>query len=292
MTKVRFPAAALSVQVQRVLSHPRSMSANRSVSNGRAGPPTLRLMLMQLCDNCQPIHMLTAVTCTAVVSTRKRFSRMDFELARTNMIESQIRTWDVLDQAVLDAIAAVKREDFVADEYRSLAFADMQIPLGHGEVMLTPKLEARMLQEFRLLPEDKVLEIGTGSGYVTALLCSLARSVVSIEIVPAFTQMARTRLRAANIDNVTLEVADAADGWEQAAPYDGILLTGSVPELPDAFRRQLSVGGRLLAVIGEEPAMTATLISRVSETDYTSTRLFETCIPPLRNIFKRERFVF
>ena len=208
------------------------------------------------------------------------------------MIESQIRTWNVLDQAVLDSIAAVKREDFVADEYRSLAFADMRIPLGHGEVMLTPKLEARMLQEFELSPDDKVLEIGTGSGYVTALLCSLARAVVSIEIIPEFTAVARTRLDSANFENATLEVADAANGWEHAAPYDAILLTGSVPELPDAFREQLNIGGRLLAVIGEEPVMTATLITRVSETGYTTAGLFETCIPSLRNILKRERFVF
>ena len=208
------------------------------------------------------------------------------------MIESQIRTWNVLDQAVLDSIAAVKREDFVADEYRSLAFADMRIPLGHGEVMLTPKLEARMLQEFELSTDDKVLEIGTGSGYVTALLCSLARAVVSIEIIPEFTAVARTRLDSANFENATLEVADAASGWEHAAPYDAILLTGSVPELPDAFREQLNIGGRLLAVIGEEPVMTATLITRVSETDYTTAGLFETCITSLRNILKRERFVF
>ena len=217
---------------------------------------------------------------------------MDFEQARFNMIESQIRTWNVLDQAVLDSIATVKREDFVAEQYRSLAFADMRIPLGHGEVMLTPKLEARMLQVFGLSPDDKVLEIGTGSGYVTALLCNLAGTVVSIEIIPEFNAAARTRLESANFENAALEVADAANGWEQAAPYDAILLTGSVPELPDAFRKQLKVGGRLFAVIGEEPVMMATLITRVSETDYTSARLFETCIPPLRNILKCERFVF
>jgi len=217
---------------------------------------------------------------------------MDFEHARWNMIESQIRTCDVLDQSVLDTVAAVKRENFVADEYRSLALADMHIPLGNGEVMLTPKLEARMLQEIGLSSEDKVLEIGTGSGYQTALLCSLARTVVSIEIIPEFSAAAAMRLESANFRNATLEVADAANGWERVAPYDAILLTGSVPELPDAFRAQLKPGGRLLAVIGEEPVMTATLISRVSDTDYTEVGLFETSIPPLRNIQKSERFVF
>jgi len=217
---------------------------------------------------------------------------MDFEQARFNMIESQVRTWDVLDQTVLDLIATVKRENFVANEYRPLAFADMRIPLGHGEVMLTPKLEARMLQELGLTPDDKVLEIGTGSGYVTALLCSLARTVVSIEIIPEFTAAARIRLEAADFGNATLDVADAAKGWEQAAPYDAILLTGSVPELPDDFRRQLTIGGRLFAVVGDEPVMTATLITRVTETDYTTAGLFETCIPPLRNVLKHERFTF
>ena len=217
---------------------------------------------------------------------------MDFEQARFNMIENQIRTWDVLDQAVLDSIAAVKREDFVADEYRSLAFADMRIPLGHGEAMLTPKLEARLLQECGLSPGDDVLEVGTGSGYVTALLCNLAGTVVSVEINPEFTATARARLEAAQFGHAVLEVADAANGWEQAAPYDVILLTGSVPELPDTFKRQLKIGGCLLAVIGEEPVMATTRITRVSENDYAASVLFETCIPPLHNVPRRERFVF
>ena len=222
---------------------------------------------------------------------------MDFDQARFNMIESQIRTWDVLDQAVLDAVAYVKREDFVPDEYRELAFADMQIPLGSalrdpGEVMLSPKLEARMLQELTLSPEDKVLEIGTGSGYVSALLSRLVSQVVSVEIVPEFTERAQDKLRAAGASNVALEVGDGANGWEQAAPYDAILLTGSVPVLPESFKAQLKHGGRLLAVIGEEPVMTATLITRVTDTDYGMSGLFETCIPALRNVRRPTRFVF
>lgn len=224
---------------------------------------------------------------------------MDFDQARLNMIESQIRTWDVLDQAVLDAVATVKREDFVPERYRELAFADMQIPLGPasgdpGEVMLSPKLEARMLQELMLSPGDKVLEIGTGSGYVTALLSTLASQVVSIEIVPQFTERAQGRLQSAGVSsgNVALEVGDGAQGWEQAAPYDAILLTASVPLLPESFKSQLKRGGRLLAVIGDEPAMTATLITRVGETDYSKRGLFETCIPPLRNVPQPTRFVF
>ncbi len=223
--------------------------------------------------------------------------RMDFDQARFNMIESQIRTWDVLDQAVLDAVATIKREDFVPEQYRELAFADMQVPLGSlprdpGEVMLSPKLEARMLQELALSSADTVLEIGTGSGYVTALLSRLVRQVVSIEIVAEFTERAQGKLQAIGANNVVLEVGDGANGWEQTAPYDAILLTGSVPVLPESFKAQLKRGGRLLAVIGEEPVMTATLVTRLTDTDYGVSGLFETCIPALRNVRRPTRFVF
>lgn len=217
---------------------------------------------------------------------------MDVERARTNMIESQIRPWDVLDQTVLDLLALVKREEFVPAQYRSLAFADMELPLGHGEVMLSPKLEARMLQELALAKSDKVLEVGTGSGYVTALLAHLAGQVVSVERIEEFSHAAARRLAGHDIRNVTLEIGDAADGWSRHAPYDAILLTGSVPLLPEAFRNQLAPGGRLLAVIGEEPVMTATLITRVSDDAFSSTGLFETSIPPLRNVKQPERFIF
>lgn len=217
---------------------------------------------------------------------------MDVEGARTNMIESQIRPWDVLDQTVLDLLALVKREEFVPAQYRSLAFADMELPLGHGEVMLSPKLEARMLQELALAKSDKVLEVGTGSGYVTALLAHLAGQLVSVERIEEFSHAAARRLAGHDIRNITLEIGDAADGWSRHAPYDAILLTGSVPLLPDAFRNQLAPGGRLLAVIGEEPVMTATLITRVSDDAFSSTGLFETSIPPLRNVKQPERFIF
>jgi protein-L-isoaspartate(D-aspartate) O-methyltransferase len=217
---------------------------------------------------------------------------MDVERARTNMIESQIRPWDVLDQTVLDLLALVKREEFVPAQYRSLAFADMELPLGHGEVMLSPKLEARMLQELALAKSDKVLEVGTGSGYVTALLAHLAGQLVSVERIEEFSHAAARRLAGHDIRNVTLEIGDAADGWSRHAPYDAILLTGSVPLLPEAFRNQLAPGGRLLAVIGEEPVMTATLITRVSDDAFSSTGLFETSIPPLRNVKQPERFIF
>jgi protein-L-isoaspartate(D-aspartate) O-methyltransferase len=217
---------------------------------------------------------------------------MNVERARLNMIESQIRTWDVLDQTVLDLLGVVKREDFVPPAHRVLAFADMQVPLGHDESMLPPKLEARMLQELAPLHTDRVLEVGTGSGYVTALLAKLAGRVISVERIDEFSQAAARKIAAHQLENVILEMGDAAEGWPQHAPYDAILLTGSVPVLPSAFREQLAVGGRLLAVIGEEPVMTATLITRVSPTAFESQGLFETCIPPLRNVKVPERFVF
>jgi protein-L-isoaspartate(D-aspartate) O-methyltransferase len=168
----------------------------------------------------------------------------------------------------------------------------MEIPLGHGEVMLAPKLEARMLQALVLGRADKVLEVGTGSGYVTALLANLAGQVVSVDRIEEFSHCAARRLAGHGLTNVTLEIGDAANGWARHAPYDAIILTGSVPILPDTFRKQLAVGGRLLAVIGEEPVMTATLITRVSDTAFESAGLFETCILPLRNVKQPERFVF
>ena len=217
---------------------------------------------------------------------------MDIERARSNMIESQIRTWEVLDQRVLDILSAVKREAFVPEQYRPLAFVDMEIPLGHGEVMLAPKLEARMLQELTLRETDRVLEVGTGSGHMTALLASLAGHVYSVELHQDFSAAAAGKLAAHGIVNVTLEVADAAQGWSRHAPYDAILLTGSVPVLPPRFRAQLRPGGRLLAVVGDPPVMTARLTTCVTEGAWTDTGLFETCIAPLRNVPQPERFVF
>jgi protein-L-isoaspartate(D-aspartate) O-methyltransferase len=217
---------------------------------------------------------------------------MDREHARFNMVESQIRTWEVLDQAILDLLFVVKREEFVPERYRALAFADIEIPIGHGEVMLTPKVEARMLQEVGIRKTDKILEVGTGSGYLTALAASLGGQVVSVERIPEFSPSAARKLAGHGIDNVQLVVGDAAEGYPTQAHYDVILLTGSVPVLPEAFRTQLAVGGRLLAIVGEAPVMTATLVSRISAQAYNSVGLFETSIPPLRNVKQPERFVF
>jgi protein-L-isoaspartate(D-aspartate) O-methyltransferase len=217
---------------------------------------------------------------------------MDVERLRYNMVESQIRTWEVLDQAVLDTLFAVKREEYVPPQYRSLAFVDMEIPLGHGEVMLAPKLEARMLQELTLKPTDRVLEVGTGSGYMTALLAHRAGHVYSVELHADFSAAAGARLATHGVRNVTLEVGDAARGWSKHAPYDAIVLTGSVPMLAAQFKTQLQPGGRLLAIIGEPPVMTATLVTCVTEGAWNQTGLFETCIAPLRNAPQPERFVF
>ncbi len=216
----------------------------------------------------------------------------DFEQARVTMIESQVRTWEVLDQSVLDLLLVVRREEFVPEKHRALAFADMEIPLGHGETMLSPKLEARMVQELGIHKTDKVLEIGTGSGYVTALCAKLGGQVVSVDRIPEFSQSAARKLAGHGIQNVQLVVGEAAEGWPSAGPYDVILVTGSLPFLPDSLKNQLRPGGRLLAVVGEPPVMTAMLVTRIAEQAFNSVGLFETSIPPLRNIREPERFVF
>jgi len=186
----------------------------------------------------------------------------------------------------------IRREEFVPEKYRALAFADMEIPLSHGEVMLAPKVEARMLQELGIRKTDKILEVGTGSGYVTALLSKLGGQVVSVERIAEFSQSAARKLAGHGIGNAQLIIGDAAEGWPALAPYDAILLTGSVPVLPESFKHQLAVGGRLLAVVGEEPVMTATLVNRLAAGAFNSVGLFETSIPPLRNVKQPERFVF
>ena len=217
---------------------------------------------------------------------------MDFERARFNMVEQQIRTWEVLDQRVLDLLFRVKREDFVPPQYRALAFADMDIPIGHGEKMLQPKLEARLVQELALGETDRVLEVGTGSGYMTALLASLAGHVFSVDIVPDFTRNATALLARHGIGNVTLETGDAARGWRTNEPYDAIVLTGSVPILSESFKAALKPGGRLIAVVGEPPVMLAQLVTSAGEGAYNTLTLFETCIAPLKNAVQPERFVF
>ncbi|WP_208321370.1 protein-L-isoaspartate O-methyltransferase family protein [Thiohalophilus thiocyanatoxydans] len=216
---------------------------------------------------------------------------MNFEQARLNMIEQQIRPWEVLDQQVLDLLMEVPREEFVPPEFRKLAFTDMNIPLGHDEVMMSPKLEARMLQALAIKPGDAVLEVGTGSGYVTALLGRLAKHVYSVDIHGDFVEAAQAKLSAHNIQNVTLDVGDAAHGWDKHTPYDVICLTGSLPILPKAFMHQLAVGGRLFAIVGDPPVMDVMVITRVDQEDWAREDIFETDLRPLKNAEQPERFV-
>jgi protein-L-isoaspartate(D-aspartate) O-methyltransferase len=217
---------------------------------------------------------------------------MDMERARFNMVEQQIRPWEVLNDKVLDLLFKVRRENFVPESYKKLAFADMQIPLGNGEVMLEPKLEARILQELELRDGDRVLEVGTGSGYMTALLAHFAAHVYSVEIVPELAEEAKRKMESRGIENVTVETGDAARGWDRHGPYDVIVITGSLPVLPEAFQQSLKVGGRLFAIVGEAPAMRAELVTRVGADAFRREDLFETCVPPLRNVQAPSRFVF
>ncbi|MDR2875272.1 MAG: protein-L-isoaspartate O-methyltransferase [Methylobacillus sp.] len=214
------------------------------------------------------------------------------EQSRFNMIEQQIRPWDVLDPAVLELLDKVPRENFVPPRYLGLAFADLEIPVGHGQTMLAPKLQARIVQSLDLKKSDRVLEIGTGTGFMTALMAHLAKHVLSVEIVPELTAEARRNLAAPGMDNISLETGDGARGWLNAAPFDVIALTGSVPVLPDELRQQLAGGGRLFAVIGEAPVMEAVLIRRVSEQVFRTDILFETCVPELVGAPQPERFRF
>ncbi len=217
--------------------------------------------------------------------------KMDMEQARFNMIEQQIRPWEVLDPEVLGLLAAVKREVFVPEALTLLAFADLELPIGHGQTMLPPKIEARILQEVGLRNTDIVLEVGTGSGHMAALLASKAEYVHSVEIDPILAETARRNLRHAGVANVNVETGDASQGWSGHAPYDVIVISGSLPELPDVFLQQLKLGGRLAAFIGEAPVMEARLIIRTADKAFNTINLFETVIAPLTTR-KRQSFVF
>lgn len=221
---------------------------------------------------------------------------MNIEQARFNMIEQQIRPWDVLNQDVLDLLMVVKREAFVPAAYKSLAFMDTEIPLPCGENMLAPKLEARLLQEAAVKKHENVLEIGAGSGYMAALLAYKARHVTTIEIEPALKAMAEKNLADYGITNASVALGDGAQGWagsgSGSAPYDVIVISGSLPVLPDAFLQQIKVGGRILAIIGDAPVMSAEIVTRVSDVAYNTVKLFETSAKPLRNALTPSHFKF
>jgi len=217
---------------------------------------------------------------------------MNVEQARFNMIEQQIRTWEVLDPQVLDLLFQVKREQFVPQPHKALAFADLEIPLGHGEAMLQPKVEARVLQELALQPQENVYEVGTGSGYLTALLASRARHVTSVEIHTDFQERAAATLRSAGIRNVTLLQGDGARAPLAESAFDVIVLGGSTPILPQAFLDRLAPGGRLFAIVGDAPVMKAVLVHQPVAGAFQHTELFETVVKPLVNAAQPPRFRF
>ncbi len=221
---------------------------------------------------------------------------IDLAQARFNMIEQQVRPWEVLDAAVLALLDSVPRDSFVADAHQALAYADMELPLGAGQVMLAPRVQARLVQDLAVQPTDKVLEIGTGSGYTTALLARLAQRVVSLEIDEALASQARENLQRAGISNADVRVADAtANSFAACAaegPWNAILLGGSVAEVPQALLDLLAPGGRLIAITGQEPMMRATLITRADGAHFNSTQPWDALTPRLRNFPEPSRFSF
>lgn len=214
---------------------------------------------------------------------------LNIELARHNMIEQQVRPWDVLDSRVLEALSALRREDFVPPSQRNLAFADVDLPLGHGEIMLRPVIEGRLLQAALPLRSESVLEVGTGSGFFTACLARLAASVVSLEQYEDFADTARTRLHAANTRGVKIEVTDAVNAFKADEAFDVMVVTGAVHALPQHWRGWIKPGGRIVAIVGDSPAQRAMMFTRAGDT-WTEQVLFETDMPYLRHAETPLRF--
>ena len=217
---------------------------------------------------------------------------MNFEQARFNMIEQQIRPWNVLDAEVLRLLSVVKREDFVPLAHKALAFVDMEIPLGYGQCMLAPRVEARLVQDAAVQKHEKVLEIGAGSGYVAALLAHRAQRVISLEIIPELAALARANLQKAGIHNAEVRQSDGALGALVEGPFDLIMLSGSVAEVPPALLAQIKVGGRLLAIVGEEPMMRATIVTRTGQTEFQTSQPWDTLAPRLLNFAESSKFHF
>jgi protein-L-isoaspartate(D-aspartate) O-methyltransferase len=221
---------------------------------------------------------------------------MNIEKARFNMIEQQIRTWDVLDQDILELLMVVKREAFVPDQYKNMAFADTEIPLPGGENMLLPKMEARILQEVAVKKHEHVLEVGAGSGYMAALLAHKARHVTTVDINPTLQALARQNLAGYGATNVEVALGNGARGWagsgNNSAPYDVIVISGSLPVLPDTLLQQIKVGGRIFAIVGQLPTMSAQIITRVTDTAFKTEKIFETVVKPLREAYEPSHFKF
>jgi protein-L-isoaspartate(D-aspartate) O-methyltransferase len=217
---------------------------------------------------------------------------MNIEQARFNMIEQQIRPWEVLDAQVLQQLSRVRREDFVPEAHRAIAFADLEVPLPCGQCMLAPKVEARLLQELALAGGERVLEVGAGSGHMAALLAGFAQSVLSLEIEPELVAMAQANLKRAGLHHVQVRMADGASGAPSDAPFDVIVLSGSVADVPATLLNQLKVGGRLAAIVGQEPVMRATFITRTAEASFATAQPWDTVAPRLRNFSEPSRFSF
>ncbi len=221
---------------------------------------------------------------------------MNIELARFNMIEQQIRPWDVLDAGVLELLAVVRREDFVPAAYRALAFVDSEVPLptttGQTQAMLAPRVEARLLQELAVHKHERVLEVGAGSGFMAALLAHKAQHVTTLEIDPDLARFARANLQRAGVMNATVVEADGANGWRSEAPFDVMVLSGSVAALPEALLAQLKTGGRLVAIVGHEPVMRAVLVTRNGDTGLNRQVLFDTVAPRLLGFDEPTKFRF
>ena len=217
---------------------------------------------------------------------------MNFEQARFNMVEQQIRPWEVLDQDVLDLLMTVKREEFVPAVYRDLAFTEVEIPIGCGQVMLKPVIEGKVLQALRLGKADSVLEIGTGSGYFAALLAARTEWVRTIELEPELVKLASANLARNGVENVVVVQGDGIAGWAERAPYDVIVVSGGLPFVPQALLEQLKVGGRLFAFVGEAPVMKARLITCEAEGRFRTEDIFETVVPMLKDAPQRDGFSF
>lgn len=217
---------------------------------------------------------------------------LDIELARYNMVEQQVRPWDVLDQRILDVIKRLPRERFAPEPYKNLAFADMQIPISQNQAMMEPKVEGRLLQSLQIEPEDRILEIGTGTGYLTACLAELGHEVISVEIDPDLSRKAQQQLAGQKLENVTFQIGDASNGWDRDGEFDVIAITGSLPELPESYQQQLKYNGRLFVITGEGHLMDAQLITRTGKFDWSTEYLFEVNIPALLNTISTEPFIF
>jgi len=217
---------------------------------------------------------------------------MNFEQARFNMVEQQVRTWEVLDERVLELLETTHREDFVPVRYRKMAFTDMAIPLDHGQTMMKPVVEGRLLQSLELKPDETVLEIGTGSGFMTACLAKLAKHVVSVDVYEQFSNEVAARLKEKDIHNVELETGNAMTGWQPEQAHDVLVVTGSVPVVPDHFRGWVNPSGRIFVVCGDEPAMEAKLLTKLNATEWREESLFETDLARLIDAEKAPEFEF